>query len=162
MKKLIYLLLIGACVSGITACNSDDDVIEEPEVPTPEPVTTIAIDETNTIKVGLVTSLPKQGEITVKLTGDDDLAITGATEFNLLLMGYPNDSAHSVKYELAWHQTYEGKCIEQQDCELSVKELQSGTYLLTLDDVDWQSDVENFKVAIEVQGAKANLDYGFL
>lgn len=153
---LASMLLLG--------CGSDDDKTIEPPVEPPiePPVSSISINDTETLNVKLTTIDGETGSVALTLMGDDDLLVTGASSFNLIIMGYPEAGQTSVKYKLAWHQANHANCIENEECPLTVTESESGGYILDLDNVEWKNAIDNYRVAVEVKGDKAHLELAFV
>ncbi|MFT5788934.1 MAG: hypothetical protein ACI8SJ_001042 [Shewanella sp.] len=163
MKYTKIYCAIGLSSVLLLGCGSDDDNTVEPPVEPPVvPVTTISINETETLSVSLKTVDGANGNVALTLTGDGDKLVTDASGFNLIIMGYPKEGESSVKYKLAWHQASHSNCIEDEECTLAVTEATSGVYNLELDAVDWKDAVDNYRVAVEVKGEKAHLELAFL
>ncbi|QQX79402.1 hypothetical protein JK628_18000 [Shewanella sp. KX20019] len=161
MKHTKLYCAIGLSSVLLFGCGSDDDKTVEPPIVEP-PVTTIGINETETLSVNLTTVDGETGNVALTLTGDDDLLVTGASGFNLIIMGYPKEGETSVKYKLAWHQANNANCIEDAECDLTVTEAESGIYNLELGTVEWKDAVDNYRVAVEVKGEKSHLELAFL
>ncbi|MFT5789330.1 hypothetical protein CXF83_06450 [Shewanella sp. Choline-02u-19] len=144
-------------------CGSDDNKTVEPPIEPPvPPVTTIGINETDTLSVSLKAVDGASGNVALTLTGDDDKLVTDASGFNLIIMGYPKEGDSSVKYKLAWHQANNSNCIEDEECTLAVTEAEPGVYNLELDAIEWKDAIDNYRVAVEVKGEKAHLELAFL
>ncbi|MCL1049645.1 hypothetical protein L2755_08440 [Shewanella abyssi] len=162
MKHTKLYCAIGLSSVLLFGCGSDDDKTVEPPVEPPvSPVTTIGINETETLSVSLQTIDAEKGSVALTLTGDGDKLVTDASGFNLIIMGYPKAGDTSVKYKLAWHQANHANCIEDAECALTVTESESGIYNLELGSVDWKDAVDNYRVAVEVKGEKAHLELAF-
>ncbi|WP_179023275.1 hypothetical protein [Shewanella sp. Scap07] len=155
-----YLAVVLSSVL-LFGCNSSDD--DDNTTPVPPPVDdTIGISDTTTLTASMqAASDLEKGQVTVQLLGDGDKAVTDASAFNLIVMGYPKDG-QTTKYKLAWHQAEQGNCIDTETCSLAIDETDAGIYQLTLDSVDWSQDVESYRVAIEVKGEQAHLPLDFM
>ncbi|WP_076538748.1 hypothetical protein [Shewanella sp. UCD-KL21] len=164
MKHFKLCSVIGLSSMLLFGCGgSDDETIDPPtEPPVEPPVLTVNIDQTETLTASLQSVDAENGTVTVKLTGDDDLSVTDASAFNLIIMGYPSKTQSSTKYNLDWHQASHANCIEAETCSLDINEAESGLYYLTLDSVNWKTAVETYRVALEVKGDKAHYELVFM
>ena len=162
MKHTKLCCAIGLSSVLLLGCGSDDDDNKPVEPPVEPPVTTIGINETDTLSVNLTTVDAEKGNIALTLTGDDDKLVTDASGFNLILMGYPKEGTSSVKYKLDWHQANHANCITDTECTLAITESESGKYNLELDSVEWKDAIDSYRVAVEVKGEKAHLALAFL
>jgi hypothetical protein len=156
MKHTKLYCAIGLGSVLLFGCGSDDNKTVEP------PVTTIGINDTETLSVSVQTIDAEKGTVALTLTGNNDKLVTDASGFNLIIMGYPKKGDTSVKYKLAWHQSNHSNCIEDQECTLAVTEAESGVYNLELDAVEWKDAIDNYRVAVEVKSEKAHLELAFL
>lgn len=161
MKHTKICLAIGLSSVLMLGCgSSDDDKPTEP--PVEPPVTTIDINDTQSISAVLQSVDGEKGSVTLTLTGDDDKQVTSASAFNLVIMGYPEEGQASTKYKLAWHQANHSNCITDEQCTLNTHEAEPGVYNLDLEEVEWKVAVSNYRVAVEVMGDKAHLELAFL
>ncbi len=161
MKHTKVCLAIGLSSMLMLGCgNSDDDTPTEP--PVEPPITTININDTETLSAVIQTVDGEKGSVLLKLTGDDDKLVTKASVFNLIIMGYPKEGQSSTKYKLAWHQANHSNCIEDEQCTLDIHEAEPGSYNLALDAVEWKDAIDSYRVAVEVKGDKAHLELAFL
>ncbi len=161
MKHTKLYCAIGLSSVLLLGCGSDDD--DKPvEPPVEPPVSTIGINDTETLSVNLTTVDAEKGSVALTLTGDDEKLVTDAGAFNLILMGYPKEGGSSVKYKLGWHQANHSNCIADVDCTMAITESESGKYNLELDSVEWKDAIDSYRVAVEVKGDKAHLELAFL
>ncbi|MEZ9199609.1 MULTISPECIES: hypothetical protein [unclassified Shewanella] len=162
MKHTKLCCAIGLSSVLLLGCGSDDDDNKPVEPPVEPPVSTIGINDTETLSVNLTTVDAEKGSVALTLTGDDEKLVTDAGAFNLILMGYPKEGSSSVKYKLGWHQANHSNCIADVDCTMAITELESGKYNLELDSVEWKDAIDSYRVAVEVKGEKAHLELAFL
>lgn len=162
MKHTKLYCAIGLSSVLLLGCGSDDDDNKPVEPPVEPPVSTIGINDTETLTVNLTTVDAEKGSVALTLTGDDDKLVTEASGFNLILMGYPEEGSSSVKYKLGWHQVNNSNCIADVDCTMAITESESGKYNLELGSVEWKDAIDSYRVAVEVKGEKAHLELAFL
>ncbi|GLS82745.1 hypothetical protein [Paraferrimonas haliotis] len=156
MNNTIKLCLTAAGLLALSGCGGSDN--ETPEVPQPDD--SISINETSTLTAQLMSIDGFQGTATINLLGDNELPVTDAQSMKLILMAYP-DGATSTKYKLGWHQYSLLDCLEAS-CEAGVSEVDTGQYQIDFGSVDWRSEVNDFKLALEVSGSQVHLPLAFV
>lgn len=162
MKHTKLCCAIGLSSVLLLGCGSDDDDNKPVEPPVEPPVSTIGINDTETLSVNLTTVDAEKGNVLLTLTGDDEMLVTDASAFNLILMGYPKEGDSPVKYKLGWHQVNHSNCVADDECTMAITEAESGKYSLVLDSVEWKDAIDSYRVAVEVKGEKAHLELAFL
>lgn len=159
MKRIINtrsaILLLAAL--GLTACGSDSNDTVTPEPP-PAP-DSISIDDTATLDLAITQFDGPGGAVSFTLTGDDQLPVTGVSQFQVLYMGYPAAGPTSTKYGLTWHQTAHLDCTDvAAHCDAVLTEVAPGEYQVLASSLGWRKEIKDFRAALSIQGAQVTTD----
>ncbi|MFV7771794.1 hypothetical protein [Shewanella marisflavi] len=160
-EKLLTALLATLLMCG--GCGSDDNDDDDGGVIIPPPPVTIDAGEALAINLTLAEFDGETGTLSFALTDDDGLAITNAKDYNIVYFGFPDGESKSsnAKAWKHWHVTQSYQCDSAAgDCQGMLEETDNGQYSFSATDLDWDANtapgsVEEFKVAIEIKGAKA-------
>ncbi|MBY6185165.1 hypothetical protein KUV89_00725 [Marinobacter hydrocarbonoclasticus] len=159
MKRIIdtrsTIVLLAAL--GLAACGSDSN--DDTPPPPPPEEETISIDETTTLDLTITEFDGPGGAVSFKLTGDGQLPVTGASQFQVLYMGYPAAGPTSVKFGLTWHEASVLDCTDPTGhCDAVLTESDPGVYQVLASGLNWRDDVETYRAALSIQGAQVTTD----
>lgn len=156
--KASYLALV-ISITLLVACNSDND---DHHSVSPEVITSVTINDAETIDLLVDEILLNDGSILFSLTTDDAKPITHLTDIQLLYIGYPDENWQATQEEsnlkLPWHQNMIVHCSESS-CDGVLEEYQVGSYRFTPEQFNWNRDITRYKVMLTVQGALAKAEY---
>ncbi|MCL2918944.1 hypothetical protein [Shewanella litorisediminis] len=168
--RLLYPLLATLLVG---ACGSDNDPQEPtiPEPPEPPVAEVVHVDEANSIALEVVSFEPLSGAVEFTLKNEAGLAVTGASQYELIYFGLPpeENASRNPKAWKRWHVSQSFRCGEDTStCEGVLTEGNTkGRYLFEAQGLDWSQDapegtLSRYRLAITLQGAKASSDMQFV
>ena len=161
-EKLLTALLATALICG--GCGSDDNDDDDGGVIVPPPVAdSIDAGEALAINLTLAEFDGATGTLNFALKDDAGLAITNAKDYNIVYFGFPDSTTESrnAKAWKHWHVTQSYQCDSVNGgCQGVLEETDKGQYSFSATDLDWDANtapgsVAEYKVAIEIKGAKA-------
>lgn len=177
--KLLSALLASSLL--LIGCGSDDDTsapdpVDPPvvEPPVTDPVDppaseVVKIDDADMIVLTVDEFDAATGALTFTLDNGDEKAITDASTYDIIYLGYPdpNASSSNAKAWKRWHvsQTFSCDPTTEDECSGVLTETETeGQYTFNAIDLDLDSKasagaVALYKVAIQVHGVKATNEF---